>query len=199
MVRVEQTNVSISVVAAYQRNSPRGQGPANAMGRVSGHATAYGLRGGQTLELRVQVTVQTVRALLLSQTGREPPDLVEAPNPESGEPLLPDYLQPEAVTSRILDFVRSASGGDADRLERLMEAVETAFAEVETILGGEVPEVSLRTMEMVREGLRIMLEEFRAAQGGSPDGAVVELSTESKQLAKGLQGPAEGGNGRFEA
>ena len=46
MVLVGQTKVSISVAAAYQRNSPKGQGPANALGRISGQVTAYGLSGG---------------------------------------------------------------------------------------------------------------------------------------------------------
>lgn len=198
MVLVEQSAVSVSVVAAYRRCTAgaNGRGPVRALERVPDHAAAHGLRSSVALQgadVRVDLAVHSVRALLLTQAGETSHRAIMVPEPAlaSDGPGLPEYYSPEAVSGRILDFVRQASGGDARRLERLVEAVETAFAEVEAILGGNVPEACRRTMAMVREGLRTMLAEFRGESGVDPRVAELELSPESVELAAQVEATAD--------
>ena len=190
MVLVEQSAVSVSVAAAYRHHvvGGNGRGPVRALERVPNHAAAHGLRSQaalESLDVRVGLTVQTLRAVLLTQ-AEEAAHLafvVPQPAPADDGLSLAEYYSPQAVSGRILDFVRNASGGDPERLERLIEAVETAFAEVGAMLDGNVPEVSRQTMSTVREGLRAMLAEFRGESDPQSGAAAVELSAAAIELA----------------
>jgi hypothetical protein len=62
-------------------------------------------------------------------------------------------LGPEAVSTRIVDFARSLSGGDSAKIGILRGAIEEGFREAARMLGGTLPEVSLRTYDMVMQKL----------------------------------------------
>jgi len=67
-------------------------------------------------------------------------------------------LGAEAVSDRIVDFALAISGGDKTRVEKLKEAVDIAFKEVEQKLG-TLPEVSQKTYDLIMEKLDRWAEE----------------------------------------
>ncbi len=164
---------SAPAVRAYAPNPP-------SHGRHDVEAQAKaGVPQADVLDVQMAVTVTSVRVLLVEQaTGSSAGAEADAVAPAG----FPDHLKPTAVAGRILDFVRAAAGGDPERLGSLIEAVETAFAEVEQILGGNVPEVSRVTMELVREGLAKMRAELSEV-GPANAATIVEISQESVELA----------------
>lgn len=62
-------------------------------------------------------------------------------------------LSPEKVSDRIVDFAKALSGGDKEKLETLKDAIEKGFEAAAKALGGELPEISQRTYELVMEKL----------------------------------------------
>ncbi len=68
-------------------------------------------------------------------------------------------LSPEKVSDRIVEFAKALSGGDKEKIGLLREAIEKGFAEAERILGGELPEISQRTYDLVMEKLDNWAEE----------------------------------------
>lgn len=58
----------------------------------------------------------------------------------------------ENTANRILEFARSISGGDPSKAEWLRQAVKEGFEAAKELLGGELPEVSQRTYELVMKG-----------------------------------------------
>ena len=139
----------------------------------------------QILDLRISVTIEEVRTVLVAQAehGAHRDADAAGPTPDAIEARMPEFWRPEAVADRILGFVGSAAGGDVARLQRLMRAVEKAFTEVKAILGGVLPGVSRRTMHLVRQGLAGMLQELEVAQAGPARGEAVELSATARDLA----------------
>jgi len=73
------------------------------------------------------------------------------------------------VAERILNFVKSASGGDPAKLEALRAAVEKGFKEATEMLGGTLPEISQKTHKA------IMAEFDRWQSDGIPE--TVSIST----------------------
>lgn len=68
-------------------------------------------------------------------------------------------LSPEAVSDRIVDFAKAISGGDKEKIGMLRDAIEEGFRAVEKIFGGELPEISKRTYQLVMEKLDKWAEE----------------------------------------
>ncbi|HZK44550.1 MAG TPA: hypothetical protein VFC73_09755 [Syntrophomonadaceae bacterium] len=68
-------------------------------------------------------------------------------------------LSPEKVSDRIVEFAKALSGGDMGKFESLKGAIEKGFEEATRILGGELPEVSQRTYELVMEKLEAWVNE----------------------------------------
>jgi len=68
-------------------------------------------------------------------------------------------LSPEVVSARIVDFAKAISGGDKEKFEMLKSAIDEGFKEAARILGGELPEVSHKTYELVMEKLNAWVEE----------------------------------------
>ena len=62
-------------------------------------------------------------------------------------------LSPEKVSDRIVEFAKAISGGDKEKLGILRSAIEEGFREAAKVLGGELPEISKRTYELVMEKL----------------------------------------------
>ncbi len=78
------------------------------------------------------------------------------------------YYSPEATASRIVDFAKALSGGDASKFRLLKDAVEKGFADATDALGGELPEISRQTYDLVQKGFDQWAEELGiedAAQG----------------------------------
>lgn len=62
-------------------------------------------------------------------------------------------LSPEKVSDRIVEFAKAISGGDLGKLDELKAAIEKGFSEAARILGGELPDVSKKTYDLVMEKL----------------------------------------------
>jgi len=76
------------------------------------------------------------------------------------------YWGVEQTSQRILDFARALSGGDPSRIDLLRDAVEGGFAAARRQWGGDLPEISQRTLEAVRRGFDEWEQSFR---NGSPE------------------------------
>ncbi|UNC91724.1 hypothetical protein [Candidatus Contubernalis alkaliaceticus] len=97
-------------------------------------------RQGYTLE---QLKGNSIESFEVDETARaEAAQLIADDGP----------LGPEAVSSRIVDFAIAISGGDTSKLDKLKGAIDKAFKLVEEQLGS-LPEVSLRTYDMIMEKL----------------------------------------------
>lgn len=70
---------------------------------------------------------------------------------------------PEAVSKRILDFVKAFDTGDSDRRQLLRDAVEQGYEEAGAAWGDELPEISAQTMKLVRDGLDLLFSSAPAA------------------------------------
>lgn len=62
-------------------------------------------------------------------------------------------LSPEKVSDRIVEFAKALSGGDTGKLDELKKAIDKGFSEAARILGGELPDVSQKTYDLVMEKL----------------------------------------------
>lgn len=71
-------------------------------------------------------------------------------------------LSVEAVSDRIVDFAKSISGGDKEKLNLLKDAIEEGFAQAREFMGGELPEISQKTYDMIQEKLTLWEEEEQA-------------------------------------
>ena len=74
---------------------------------------------------------------------------------------------PDAVSKRILDFVKGFYDGSSDRAQLLRDAVEKGFKEAEGDWGGKLPDISYQTMDLVRGGL----DQLFGTTAQSPTGA----------------------------
>jgi len=104
--------------------------------------------------------------------------LPTGPAPAAAESLYPGLdpnQTPDAVSGRVLDFIRALAGGDPDRLQIMMEAAEQAFTEAEEIFGGTLPDFSYTTIDMIREGLAAMMAEFRGETPNEEPSAAATL------------------------
>jgi len=59
----------------------------------------------------------------------------------------------ETVVSRLLGFAVAFSGGDPTRIDKLRDAVEHGFTDVEQQWGGKLPEIGHKTRDAITEGL----------------------------------------------
>jgi hypothetical protein len=62
-------------------------------------------------------------------------------------------LSPEAVSDRIVEFAKSISSGDKEKLELLRGAIEEGFEQAKEMMGGELPEISSQTYDLIQEKL----------------------------------------------
>lgn len=62
-------------------------------------------------------------------------------------------LSPEAVSSRIVDFAKALSGEDKSKLALLRKAIDDGFDAAEKAWGGELPEISRKTYDLIMEKL----------------------------------------------
>ena len=157
--------------------------------------------GGISVVERVRRSMVLQATVLLDPAGGQNAQSLAQPAPfggpaaaESLYPGLDPSQTPDAVSGRILAFIRALAGGDPARLEIMMKAAEQAFAEAEEIFGGALPEASHTTMDMIRAGLKAMLAEFRGEPlpGEAPAAVSLELlyveerSSFSRYTAQGV-------------
>ena len=62
-------------------------------------------------------------------------------------------LSPENVSDNIVAFAKALSGEDKSKLSLLRNAIEDGFAEAKKAWGGELPEISKKTYDLVMEKL----------------------------------------------
>jgi hypothetical protein len=67
-------------------------------------------------------------------------------------------LSPENVSSRLVDFAISISGGDTSKAETLRNAIIEGFKEAEKIWGGTLPDISYKTFDLAMEKLDNWIE-----------------------------------------
>lgn len=72
-------------------------------------------------------------------------------------------LGAEAVSDRIVEFAKAISGGDISKLGMLRAAIEQGFTEAKQMLGDYLPDVSIRTQELVSQKLDAWQEEIKAS------------------------------------
>ncbi|AKL93786.1 hypothetical protein CACET_c02700 [Clostridium aceticum] len=68
-------------------------------------------------------------------------------------------LSPEKVSDNIVAFAKAISGGDPDKIDMLISAIEKGFKEASNMLGGELPEISKKTYDLVMEKMEAWREE----------------------------------------
>lgn len=68
-------------------------------------------------------------------------------------------MSPEKVSDRIVEFAKAISGGDKSKIDTLRDAIEKGFAEAARVLGGELPEVSQKTYDLVMQKLDTWAQE----------------------------------------
>ena len=61
------------------------------------------------------------------------------------------YYSPENTATRILDFAKGLSNGDAGKFNLLKDVVEKGFAAAGEQLGGKLPDISNQTYDLVRQ------------------------------------------------
>jgi regulator of protease activity HflC (stomatin/prohibitin superfamily) len=59
----------------------------------------------------------------------------------------------ENTSTRLVDFAKAISGGDKSKIDALREAIKKGYAEAQKAFGGELPEVSVKTLEMTMKKL----------------------------------------------
>lgn len=62
-------------------------------------------------------------------------------------------LSIENVSDRMVNFAKAISGGDKSKISILRDAIEKGFKEAEEAFGGELPEISYKTLERTMEKL----------------------------------------------
>jgi len=60
-------------------------------------------------------------------------------------------FSPENLSDNIVDFAKNISGGNKSKFKELKNAIIKGFKEAEKILGGELPEISNKTYDLVME------------------------------------------------
>ena len=69
------------------------------------------------------------------------------------------FLSPENVSDRIVSFAKAISGGDKAKIETLKAAIDKGFKEAAKALGGELPEISQKTYNLIMEKLDYWVSE----------------------------------------
>jgi hypothetical protein len=106
-----------------------------------------GLVSAEELRRRIQEHVKQVYEKAGIEYEELTPEQAQAQIAEGGP------WSPEAVSKRILDFVKAFDTGDQARRDLLRDAVERGYEEAEAAWGSKLPDISKETMKLVRKGL----------------------------------------------
>ncbi|MFZ7103249.1 MAG: hypothetical protein ACOWWO_11435 [Peptococcaceae bacterium] len=104
---------------------------------------------------------EPVAGIVLNKfSADEPVPAVEEPRREEQDLLTAGGpLSPEKISDNIVSFAKTLSGGDKSKFELLMGAIEDGFKGAAEALGGRLPEVSLKTYDLVQEKMQAWLDE----------------------------------------
>lgn len=73
---------------------------------------------------------------------------------EAAQMIGPDGpMNAENTADRIFQFAKAISGGDTEKYDKLKEAIKAGFDAAKDALGGELPEISQKTYDLVMEKL----------------------------------------------
>lgn len=61
------------------------------------------------------------------------------------------YWSAENTAERLVEFAKSLSGGDPEKIEMLKEAFDKGFKEIENMFGGTLPDLSYNTYSLTME------------------------------------------------
>jgi hypothetical protein len=118
---------------------------------------APGLVSADELRRRVQEHVKQVYEKAGIEYEELTPEEAQAQIAEGGP------WSAEAVSKRILDFVKAFDTGDQARRDLLRDAVERGYEEAEAAWGSKLPDISRDTMKLVRKGLDDLFSSAPAA------------------------------------
>jgi hypothetical protein len=62
-------------------------------------------------------------------------------------------LSPEKVSDRIVNFAKAISNDDPSKFNLLKDAIEEGFSQAKEFMGGELPEISQKTYDLIQEKL----------------------------------------------
>jgi hypothetical protein len=62
-------------------------------------------------------------------------------------------FSPEAVSERIVEAAKAFSGGDPEKIALMRKAIDAGFKAVAKALGGQLPEISMKTYDLILEKL----------------------------------------------
>ncbi len=180
-------SISVSSYSSYSQTAVAGKTAENGSGEAAvaelgagaaRSASAYGPTV-EAMKREAEARYENLRAmvqeLIARQRGHGDPDAEAGPavTPETIEQAKTDiaaggYYSPEATSTRILDYAKALSGGDAGKFKLLKDAVEKGFADASAALGGTLPDISRQTYDLVQKGFDQWAEELgvaNAAQG----------------------------------
>jgi hypothetical protein len=120
------------------------EGLFNRQGEKAGEASGWQNRKNPFREVMVDIDAETRAA-------------AQAEIEEGG------YYSVDETAKRILNFAVALSGGDPSKVDMLEKAALQGFAQAEKMWGGELPEISKKTLEAVQNGF----EEWRKAGSAS--------------------------------
>jgi len=63
------------------------------------------------------------------------------------------YMSPENVSDRIVNFAKAISGGDKSKLGVLRDSIEKGFEEARKAWGGDLPDITNKTHQLIFEKL----------------------------------------------
>lgn len=94
-------------------------------------------------------------------------------------------LNAENTADRIFSFAKAISGGDTSKYQTLKDAIDEGFNAVKDLLGGELPEISENTYDLVME----KLDEWAGIEGEDAE-ETVAVETPSEETTP-VQVPVE--------
>ncbi|MGE5342434.1 MAG: DUF5610 domain-containing protein [Candidatus Omnitrophota bacterium] len=104
-------------------------------------------RQGVTLD---QLMSGKVKDIKVDETARAEAEKMIGPGGE---------LSPEKVSDRIVDFAKAISGGDKSKIDVIRKAIDQGFAEARHMLGGELPDISNKTYDLIQDKLNKWVNE----------------------------------------
>ncbi len=134
------------------------------------HKALYG-PDGKTIERLLHESEQAYRSLreivarLLERQGKTYQDVVDWRLKQGFEvndtaikeaqALLDEGgpFSPEAVSERIVEAAKAFSGGDPEKIALMRKAIDAGFKAAAKALGGQLPEISMKTYDLILEKL----------------------------------------------
>lgn len=150
-------------------------------GRVNGAPSS-----DLTNSSRVFDDVQAFVREIFAQTGLD----VELPATDEAAQQVADggHWSIDATAGRIIDFVRGFFDIDPSLAETLRAAVDEGFRQAEAAWGGQLPEISHRTIERVRQALDELIGSFDGADNvgrpSAPDPGRLSVADETTASAQ---------------